>query len=161
MVAFLADALVSGALMQALYSEHYAAIVTHMVRTVFAEHVDTWATPLRETVVARSIERDLGTLSKPQTKGYAKFVTHLHLEGFVERPLLEAWCVRAVESLATHEAIASEVLVWWAKTLSQTKVVRDTWKPYVREHIGPLWADDSALGMRARIRLMDVRDVYV
>ena len=162
-VTFMANALVQAAQLQALYSSHYVAVVHYLCSKVFVDaHRDTYGTPLEAAIRTHSYERELEGLSKPQAKGYAKFVTHLHLAGISDREALEAWAQRVIAAAkGDFEQVASELLVWFGLELAKyNEVAKAKWEAYVTEHVGPLWADDGPLGMRARIRLMDVRDAF-
>lgn len=162
-VTFMANSLVQAAQLQALYSSHYVAVVHYLCTKVFVDaHKDTYGAPLEAAIRTHSYERELEGLSKPQAKGYAKFVTHLHLAGMADREALEAWAQRIIASATgAFEPVASELLVWFGLELAKyNEVAKAKWEAYVTEHVGPLWADDGPLGMRARIRLMDVRDAF-
>ena len=162
-VTFMANALVQAAQLQALYSPHYVAVVLYLCTKVFVDaHTDTYGAPLEAAIRTHSYERELENLSKPQAKGYAKFVTHLHLAGMADREALEAWAQRVIAAATgAFEPVASELLVWFGLELAKyNEVAKAKWEAYVTEHVGPLWADDGPLGMRARIRLMDVRDAF-
>ena len=162
-VAFMANALVQAAQLQALYSPHYVAVVHYLCTKVFVDaHKDTYGAPLEAAIRTHSYERELEGLSKPQAKGYAKFVTHLHLAGIADREALEAWAQRVIAAATgAFEPVASELLVWFGLELAKfNEVAKAKWEAYVTEHVGPLWADNGPLGMRARIRLMDVRDAF-
>lgn len=162
-VAFVAGAVVQAAQLQALYSPHYVAVVQYLCTKVFVDaHRDTYGAPLEAAIRTHSYERELENLSKPQAKGYAKFVTHLHLAGMADREALEAWAQRVIAAATgAFEPVASELLVWFGLELAKyNEVAKAKWEAYVTEHVGPLWADDGPLGMRARIRLMDVRDAF-
>lgn len=162
-VTFMANALVQAAQLQALYSPHYVAVVHYLCTKVFVDaHKDTYGAPLEAAIRTHSYERELEGLSKPQAKGYAKFVTHLHLAGIADREALEAWAQRVIAAaMGAFEPVASELLVWFGLELAKfNEVAKAKWEAYVTEHVGPLWADNGPLGMRARIRLMDVRDAF-
>ena len=162
-VTFMANALVQAAQLQALYSPHYVSVVRYLCTKVFVDaHTDTYGAPLEAAIRTHSYERELEGLSKPQAKGYAKFVTHLHLAGIADREALEAWAQRVIAAATgAFEQVASELLVWFGLELAKyNEVAKAKWEAYVTEHVGPLWADDGPLGMRARIRLMDVRDAF-
>ena len=162
-VEFVASALIQAAQLQALYSSQYVAIVHYLCTKVFVdEHKETYGIPLEMAIRTHCYEREIDNLSKLQAKGYAKFVTHLYLAGIADHKALESWAQRIIcAAKGPFEQIASELLVWFCLELATfNEATKTNWKAFVTEHVGPLWADDGPLGMRARIRLLDVRDTF-
>lgn len=155
--------LVSAASAQVLYSESYATLLKSIIDTGDLDTVTTES--MVKCVIDNLLSVDVSNINKMNAKGYGCFMAYLHLGGLVERHVLETYSDQWVVALMSGETLDNEMavcelLVHICLTLGKTSVVRDLWRSRIREKVAPMWENDSGVGMRIRMRLWDVRDVF-
>ena len=157
---YVCQQLVDNASIQAIYSHVYVSVLESLLETVASQEYHTLRAFLVHNVLDIVTKTDPASATKLSAKGMAKFAGHLHLHNQFTRDKylenIEKW----TRALGTNEANVCEWLVHTFLTLAETAASKAQWKDYVKKEMEPLWSDASAVGMRSRIRLWDIRDAY-
>ena len=152
--------IVDNASIQAIYSSVYVDVYTAFQTKIVNAKYTVIHTYLQNQLLQIISEVDIETVSKMNGKGLAKLTTYLYLS----QQTTYEWfltCVRNwLSCLLKNEATICEVVVHVFLTIAESAVHKDKWEPFVQSTIRPLWEEDSSLGMRSRIRLWDIRDIY-
>lgn len=166
------EQLVTNAFAQSLYGKPYV----RMLKILMAEEVVTQTCNLWIAVRARcttDVTRisETQTANKFDTKGMGAFHAHLYLVGalndsqvidFLER--LSA-IVLLASAAQTAREVCCEIIITTLQTLSveyvsANKAIPKSVRSFVARHLEPMWRDDSAVPMRIRIRLLDIKETF-
>jgi hypothetical protein len=152
--------LVDNASGQSIYSQVYVVLYKAFLQKVVDDGHETLYAFIKDTLVKIIMETEPVDVSKLSSKGLAKFIAYLYINNQMTESdfstLLKTW----MDAIATNEAIICEVFVHTFITLAENAIYKTKWTPYVKSMIQPLWEDGSKIGMRSRIRLWDIRDLY-
>jgi hypothetical protein len=153
--------LVDNASMQSIYSQVYVVLYTAFLQNVVDEGRETLYTFIQDKLVKIIMETEPVGVSKLSSKGLAKFIAYLYINKQITEPDFSTFLKTWMDAMSTNEAIVCEVFVHIFIVLSENVIYKTKWTSYVKSTIQPLWEDGSTIGMRSRIRLWDIRDLYV
>lgn len=152
--------LVDNASMQSIYSQVYVVLYKAFLQKVVDDGRETLHAFIKDKLIKIVLGTEPVRVTKLSSKGLAKFVTYLYINNEMMETdfctFLKTW----IDAMTTNEAIICEVFVHTFIALAENALYKAKWTPYVKSTIQPLWEDGSAISMRSRIRLWDIRDSY-
>ena len=152
--------IVDNASIQAIYSSVYVDVYKAFHTKLANEKHTVIHTYLQNQLLQIISDVDIETVSKMNGKGLAKLTTYLYLSQQTTRDWFLT-CVRKwLSCLSKNETNICEVVVHVFLTIAESTAHKNEWEPFVQSTIQPLWEEGSSLGMRSRIRLWDIRDIY-
>ena len=153
--------IVENATIQSMYSSAYVNVVKQCIDSLQEPpHVELgqW---IRKHVARLVLHVEPSHVTKLSAKGNAKLTTYLYIENLVSRVEFHEYIQYWLTHLQENEQHICELLVHLFLTLSESQTHKTEWLSFVKQTIQPLWEDTSAIGIRARIRLWDIRDAYM
>lgn len=153
--------IVGNATMQPIYSQAYVTVVKLCVEAMQESPYVEMGKWIKKNVAHMVLHVEPTHITKLSARGNAKLATYLYIEKCISRIQFDEYIQKWLNCVAENEQHICELIVHLFLTLSEYATHKKEWLPFVKDMIQPLWENDSSVGMRARIRLWDIRDAYI
>jgi hypothetical protein len=150
--------IVENAVFQPIYCKSYALVLCTLLSSSVFQH-DAYQKQLIDVLISSIQELKLDTLDTMNAKGYGKWISHLYMQRILSDDVYNTFLNKCITSFKLNENPMSELMVHIFLTLSEDANMKKQWHQYVSTQVKPLW-EHTHIGMRAKIRMWDIRDAY-
>lgn len=155
----IANQIVDNAVLQPIYSKCYVTVLHHLFQAMEQRNHSQFKKSVMNELKVSIQSIGCASLNNMNAKGYGKLVTQLYMHNILIKEQFDLFLQKWISCFSENENIICELFVHIFLTIAEENAYKVVWKEYVSTHLQPLWENDK-VGMRAKIRMWDIRDKY-